>query len=1210
MAVAPTTARADGQAVDAAAVSDEGRRALDQAQESGQRVEVTGERSERATVFANPDGFTFTLEESSIPVRVAKPGGGWQAPDATLERKVDGSIGPKAASAEMTFSGGGKSKPLVELSRQGRSMELDWRGTLPAPELDGPSALYPEVLPGVDLKVTATVESFQHILVVKTPEAATNPALKELTFGLKTDGVTLRKGAAGNLAAVDGDGNTVFKAPPAQMWDSAGKAKEPQPVAQLQTRTLVAVEKAGQEEPSPGDVSGAAESGSGLEPGQGDNVTRMDVKVTDTALSVVPDAQMLTGTEPEHFPVFIDPTVSWGESTRTMLRSDNYASYGWDNGTDNLGEGVGKCGSWGGEYCGPGYVKRLYFQFAPDGLTGKRVLDATFRVTEPWAFQCDPRVVQLVRTNNISTSTTWATRPTELDWLTERNVSAGRGSACDPNSTTAPIEFHDDANQSWQNLTSTVREFAAGKFSRLTLEIRAKDENDASAWKRFRNDATLAVTYVAYPALAQGVGIVTGSGAVCSKDPNAPTTIASPYPTLNATPRAAWGAGPGAKLRAWFRVETKGTDNTWSGSGTARPSSPNFGVDNVKVTFTWENKLADGALHRYAALTQVFYDNGSHSQSSPYGNWCYFKVDSQGPKKPTITFDGPYKACAQATDCAEAGAPGVEGGFTFLPASGDVNKRYEYYLAPSTSTSTPSTWNKLADGVVKATVVPPKAGQYTLYVRAYDSAGRDGDIASVDFKVAMGEGPVGNWHFTEDSGEAVDSGTGKSNITLFGVASRDDRGRRGLIAHDANGVKLSQPVQDKGLVLDGTSGYAATTGPVVQTAASYTVAAWVRLEDDTRNYTALSQDPSLTPDWYSAFYLGYRSESKTWELRTSPRNATDGDISTQIVKARQPATLHVWTHLAATYNASSKEISLYVNGKSQGSYTVSATWASTGRLQIGRAWWRGAYYDQWKGSIDEVAAWQRALTGDEIADEAALVMPGGWTGAELVADWSATGSSASTVKDGSPYRRDLALENGAAVEGDEIVFDGVNDAATTTVQAPVVDDSGSFTVSALVALQEDQAAAKDDGYIGQVVGQRTSDGSAWGLWFEKESKTTVLDPVRGEVEVPVGSWHFGRLGADGKTFSSVKSASDTISGAVRVTGVFDAQEQEITLRVAGGPVSQPTEFVAQVGSGEFALAKGFTAGGWKHYLPVKVAGVRMWAGAIHNENQVKEQVGY
>lgn len=54
----------------------EGQEALAAAVESGERVEVLGQRSERTTVYANPDGFTFTLQESSIPVRVSKPGGG------------------------------------------------------------------------------------------------------------------------------------------------------------------------------------------------------------------------------------------------------------------------------------------------------------------------------------------------------------------------------------------------------------------------------------------------------------------------------------------------------------------------------------------------------------------------------------------------------------------------------------------------------------------------------------------------------------------------------------------------------------------------------------------------------------------------------------------------------------------------------------------------------------------------------------------------------------------------------------------------------------------------------------------------------------------------------------------------------------------------------------------------------------------------------
>ncbi|MFC9061264.1 LamG domain protein jellyroll fold domain protein, partial [Streptomyces sp. NPDC057074] len=249
----------------------EGQKALEQAQESGERVEVTGERTERTTVFANPDGVTFTLEEAVVPVRVPATGGGWKAPDPTLEERPDGTVGPKGAAVDMAFSGGGDAAPLARIEDAGRSLALDWPGPLPAPRLDGSSALYPEVLPGVDLQVRATPQSFQHVLVVKTPEAAASEELEKLTFGLRTQNLSVREGAAGNLAPVDGNGTTVFKAPPARMWDSAGQdTTGTQP--QLMTAGARGVQADG-----PADPSETAPSGSGLEPGQGDTVARMDV---------------------------------------------------------------------------------------------------------------------------------------------------------------------------------------------------------------------------------------------------------------------------------------------------------------------------------------------------------------------------------------------------------------------------------------------------------------------------------------------------------------------------------------------------------------------------------------------------------------------------------------------------------------------------------------------------------------------------------------------------------------------------------------------------------------------------------------------------------------------------------------------------------------------------------------------------------------------
>lgn len=1206
----------------------EGRKALAEAKESGERVEVAGERSERSTVYANPDGFTFTLEDSAVPVRVAKSGGGWQAPDATLIRRQDGSVAPKAATAQMTLSGGGDKSPLVSIVDGGRSLELDWPGKLPAPELDGASALYREVLPDVDLKVTATPESFQHVLVVKTPEAAADPKLKKLTFGLTSEGLSVRKGAAGSLAAVDADGRTVFRAPPAQMWDSAGKVKAAQPAAPQRKSALLGAAGAGpvaslKQSGAPADEAEVAESGKGLEPGQGDKVVRMDVQLGKDALTVVPDPDMLTKTPASAFPLFIDPTVTWGESERTLLRSDGYESYNWSNGDDGLGKGVGKCGTWSGYYCGPGYVQRLYFEFSPASLKGKNVLDATFRVTEPWAFQCDPRWVDLVRTNNISSSTTWASRPGRLDLMGDRHVSAGRGSLCDPDSPDAPIEFNDNPDESDENLTPTVRSFAAGKFSRLTLEIRAHDESDTSAWKRFRNDAVLSVKYVGLPALPAEVGLVAGSGLVCSTREIDPTVVSDPTPLVTGKPKTAVGGSPGANLRIRWRTE-RWNGSSWVLAHTDVDSPTSGYVGNLVKQSRSLPALSEGTKYRLKALTLSYYEDGSNRLNTAYTAPCYFTVDTTAPKAPKIAVGSPYTECTPNA-CAPGGGPGKPGTFTFRPADGDTtNIAYQHRLTEGAAwsdakkvcvsgtpvfvcTSAPPTSSFVIGW--QAAITPDRSGTYRLYVRAKDEVGRWGAQQVVDFLVAAGEGPVGRWHFDESGGPAVDSATAggavRHNATLSGTAVRDDRGRRGLLTHDAEGVPLETSVTDRGLRLDGSGAHAATSGPVLETRSGYSFSTWVRLDSKDTTQVILSQDGTQ----YSPFVVTYEKPYDTWYFGVKEKDEATGDAYMGR-KAVTPARIGVWTHVAGTYDPAANTLKLYVNGRLEGVNTsVVGSWSSTGSMQFGRYKWAGKHILPFTGSLDEVAVWQRVLSPAEVADEAKLLTSEGFAGAELIAEWSAAGASGTTITDTtSGYGRKLTLSGGAAIKDGEIVLDGVDDAATAT--GPLVDDTGSFTVTTLAGLDGAALAKKDVGYTGQVLGQRTADGSAWGFWYKLTSKKTVLDEeTLEERTIPVGMWHFGRLNADG-TFSSV--VSDEVAeqdGLVRLTGVHDAQTGTISLYLGHNQNGDAQVFTAKTGSGDFAIGKGFTSGGWKHYLPARIAEARLWAGAMASPKQIESRVG-
>ncbi|MEV0823653.1 hypothetical protein [Nonomuraea rubra] len=132
---------------------------------SGERVEVGSMRTETRTVYATPEG-RFVLEQHARPVRV-RQNGRWAGVDTTLRRLPDGSVAPVATAVGLRFSGGGKA-PMATVARGARSLALSWPGELPAPVLDGPTATYPEVLKGVDLKVTADVDGFSHVLVVKS----------------------------------------------------------------------------------------------------------------------------------------------------------------------------------------------------------------------------------------------------------------------------------------------------------------------------------------------------------------------------------------------------------------------------------------------------------------------------------------------------------------------------------------------------------------------------------------------------------------------------------------------------------------------------------------------------------------------------------------------------------------------------------------------------------------------------------------------------------------------------------------------------------------------------------------------------------------------------------------------------------------------------------------------------------------------------------
>lgn len=1168
-----------------------GQQALAQAEESGEPVEVVGERSEYSTVFANPDGETFTLSTAIAPVRVKQPDGGWVEPDPTLIRRADGTIAPKAAVNGIEFSAGGD-EALAAISEGGHELSVDWPGGLPEPSLDGSTATYSDVLPDVDLKVTAMVTGFRHVLVVGTPEAAENPDLEELQFSIGTRGLTVREATSGGLEAVDANGQSVFRTSAAFMWDSSGTPIEGTSKAQLAPRSG-SVSAEGSAGPAGPDTPNRIEG-----PGPGDEIAEMDVDVEGDTLSVIPDADMLTNTPASAFPLYIDPDVSWGEYERTLIRSDGYEDYNWTG-----DKGVGECHVWSGYYCDEdGYRQRLIFELSGNKLNGKHVLDATFRVTETWSFSCDPTWVQLWRTGTMSSRTSWP-GPDRIDMMGDRHVSAGRGDACSPSQPAKPIEFNDNPNESNENLTTTVKRLASGDLSRLTLMLKSQDETTTKGWKRFKNDATLDVTYVGKPARPTEVGLVTGGDRAtsCETDADRAPVTADPTPQVGGYVQTQSGGQDEAKLRMYFDIDVENGDGAWSdvspGGSNLVPSSGYVG-DGTWTSKSWGTDLDEGPLYRLRAWGRSHWDGGNKYLAGPSNatgsGWCYFTVDPTAPAAPALTVDAPYQEC-EPNDCPAAGGPGTATTITATPSDGDTITGAEYW------TSATEEWSPMtADGSTYTTqVTPDRAGTMRVLVQLTDQSGRSSERAQLDFLVKAGEGPVARWHFDEASGTAIDSATAADSVrqdaTLHTGATRDDRGRRGLLTHDAEGNPLPEPVTDRGLNVDGSTGYAATDGPVLETRSAYTVSAWARLDSTEGDSILLSQDGEN----YSPFILWYEPAYGTWMFGVKEADEATGTAYYGVV-ADQPAVANVWTHVVGTYDSDTKKLQLYVNGVPQGTIQSAGSWDAGGDFQIGRYQWAGNHLYNFDGSIDEVAVWQRVLTEAEIAEEARLLTSEDRAAVELVGAWDpASGADTSVPDVVSGYGRDLALTGGATLDGEALVLDGSSGHATTA--EPLVDNVGSFTTSVYLEPDVDKLAAAAVGDVVQVLEQPAADGTSWGIWFEVTEKRTIIDDDFTEKTVAAGLWHFGRPG------TAVASEQPTaIDGTgVRLTGVHDSPSGTVSLYVTDEQQDVPNVYTAKVGEG--GLTVGRSASG--DYLPGRIFDFRIWAGAVASQEQLREIIG-
>lgn len=454
------------------------------------------------------------------------------------------------------------------------AVSYGWNGTLPTPTVEGAVATYADVQPGVDLRVTATDASVDIAVILHSAPTGNTAPIFDFTIQLtglsqSTDeyGQTTYKDASGDV--VGGENNPI-------MWDSYRDPQSDNPHNEVAS-TLVSMNPA----------SGGQQSG---------------VRSVTMPLAFLTDPST-------QYPVTLDPapTVDRYAFAYVDQRNPNqsYVNDGWDSGRVHVGAEPG-----------PGTINRAMYQFQSSSVNdfpNTDVYYAVLNTVEDGSWNCTPKVVNAYSTNQWVGGMNWNTQPGGVSAvLYQQNVAYGYSASC-PNHN---VNFV---------VTSAMASMASAGKSVYPFELRANDETDQTAWKKFDADATLTVYYNHYP--------------------NTPTNPVFAYPTGSCSTTFPGPAFNNAANNLTLRVTQTDPDSTNTVSDKFWIVNAHNGSDikAVQQTSPAAQGLQDLTFNAgtfpsgdYAWRAQGYDGRDWSLNAVPVNGWCYFRIKNEAPPAPLI----------------------------------------------------------------------------------------------------------------------------------------------------------------------------------------------------------------------------------------------------------------------------------------------------------------------------------------------------------------------------------------------------------------------------------------------------------------------------------------------------------------------------------------------------------------------------------------------
>jgi hypothetical protein len=704
------------------------------ARATGKAVVVTSMTTAASQTTVSPDG-RFTTTESLAPVR-AERGGRWYALSPALHHAAGGRLATAMTPDDVSLSGGGRA-PLAVLANYGRTLKISWPGRLPAPQVSGATATYPDVpVRGADLIVTVSPEgTVSTVVKVTNAAAAASPALAALTMTAVAPGLTLSADRSGGLEfRAEPAAAPVFTAPAPRMWDSA-----PLPAGSPTTT-----------DPSSGELlavpSGLPATSSVNGPGGDASVTPLPVTVSGNTITLRPPARALTGRH-VRYPLYIDPAftknVSRNASAWTQIDSgahtdaSNWKESGCLNGNGGPCLQTGYCDPTGPNMstCGGIGVTRTMFQFALPNLPPRTVVwTANIDLENVWTAACSAQPLQLWTTPTITSSTDWDNAHT---WNSEEEEETFNGYGAGPPCGPGPndVIFGTDSGTktgvqvtggSEDNLADTLMLALSKNQASQTFGLRAPNESTTPAsqggtaylqWRQFKNTASsIALEFTWSTGPDDPSNLWSDPGGACHANAAHEAQIGNDDITLSATASDS-DKDPG--LTTTFEVYAFDNNNLeWSKavSGTGRIDAPTIPRATIQ---SWQ---PNGSTSAYRYYYDAWTENQDGQTSSTTGP-CYFFYNPTGPSAPVVT-GFPGQVSLGQTITGVTFAPGGGATCTTTPPPSTCPATYTYQigdLAPVTvnANGANATWT--------GNITIPVFGPFDFSVNATNGVGNPGE---------------------------------------------------------------------------------------------------------------------------------------------------------------------------------------------------------------------------------------------------------------------------------------------------------------------------------------------------------------------------------------------------------------------------------------------------------------------------------------------------